>query len=192
MSLDVIKQAAKKDLASQRQTLPLLFTMAIDPKFVLKDFWYQKLIIFNPKKVPLLLHGENHQPGGDAFGTIFKNGDDLRQDILTLQIIQIMDKIWLENNLDLAMTPYKVLGTNCEQGFVEFVGNTVTLAKMQYIDGLMRTFSDDTVYEFFLKETKKEIQQETGVDLDSIKGTTLNEQQMSAKQKLIAALERKQ
>jgi hypothetical protein len=56
----------------------------------------------------------------------------------------------------------------------------------------MRTFSDDTVYEFFLKETKKEIQQETGVDLDSIKGTTLNEQQMSAKQKLIAALERKQ
>jgi len=25
-----------------------------------------------------------------------------------------MDKIWLANNLDLAMTPYKVLGTDCE------------------------------------------------------------------------------
>ena len=57
-----------------------------------------------------------------------------------------MDKIWLENNLDLAMTPYKVLGTDCEQGFVEFVGNTMTLADMQWKDGLMNTFDDDTVF----------------------------------------------
>jgi len=41
-----------------------------------------------------------------------------------------MDRIWLDNKLDLNMTPYKVLGTDCEQGFVEFVGNTKTLAAM--------------------------------------------------------------
>jgi phosphatidylinositol kinase/protein kinase (PI-3 family) len=51
---------------------------------------------------------------------MFKNGDDLRQDILTLQLIQIMDKIWLDNNMDLKITPYKTVGTNCMQGFLEF------------------------------------------------------------------------
>ena len=43
-----------------------------------------------------------------------------------------MDKIWLSNNLDLKMTPYKVTGTHCMQGFLEFVGNCKTLAYMQY------------------------------------------------------------
>jgi len=32
---------------------------------------------------------------------MFKNGDDLRQDILTIQLIYIMDKIWLDSELDL-------------------------------------------------------------------------------------------
>ncbi len=66
-----------------------------------------------------------------------------------------MDRLWLSHNLDLRMTPYRVLGTDCEQGFVEFVGNTATLAKMQYIDGLTKTFADDTVEKFMTKETKK-------------------------------------
>jgi hypothetical protein len=39
--------------------MPLLFTMAIDPKYVLKDFYYKNLIIFNSKKVPLLVKSRN-------------------------------------------------------------------------------------------------------------------------------------
>ena len=63
---------------------------------------------------------------------MFKNGDDLRQDILTLQIISVFDKIWLREKLDLKMTPYKVIGTDCMQGYLEFVDDCETLAKMQY------------------------------------------------------------
>lgn len=105
---------AKHELRKQRKTLPFLFTVSIDPKIVVKDFKYSSASVFGSKKVPLLITSLNQQPGGDQFRFIFKNGDDLRQDILTLQIIYIMDKIWLQNNLDLAMTPYKVLGTDCE------------------------------------------------------------------------------
>ncbi len=88
--------------------------MCIDPKYVIRDFNYSKLAVFKSKKLPMRLVGLNHQAGGDRFISIFKDGDDLRQDILTLQVIGIMDKIWLANDLDLAMTPYKVLQTDCE------------------------------------------------------------------------------
>lgn len=59
-----------------------------------------------------------------------------------------MDKIWLANNLDLAMTPYKVLGTDCEQGYLEFVANCKTLAMIQYERSVFNTFSDDTIEKF--------------------------------------------
>ena len=52
-------------------------------------------------KIPLRITGKNKQPGGETLTTIFKNGDDLRQDILTMQMIHLMDKIWLDNELDL-------------------------------------------------------------------------------------------
>lgn len=50
---------ARYDLVLQRRAMPLLFTMAIDPKYVLKDFYYKNLIIFNSKKVPLLVKSRN-------------------------------------------------------------------------------------------------------------------------------------
>jgi phosphatidylinositol-4,5-bisphosphate 3-kinase len=42
---------------------------------------------------------------------IFKCGDDLRQDLLTLQLIKIMDKIWLDFGMDFRMKPYRVIST---------------------------------------------------------------------------------
>jgi len=47
------------------------------------------------------MEGLNEQEGADNIVTMFKNGDDLRQDILTIQLIYIMDKIWLDAQLDL-------------------------------------------------------------------------------------------
>ena len=65
-----------------------------------------------------------------------------------------MDKIWLANNLDLAMTPYKVLGTDCEQGYLEFVANCRTLAMIQYDRSVFHTFSDDSI-ELFMENYLK-------------------------------------
>jgi len=128
--------------------------MSIDPKIVIKDFDYESLTVFSSKKVPLCIKSLNQQPGGDSFTCIFKNGDDLRQDILTLQIIYIMDKIWLANDLDLAMTPYKVLGTDCEQGFLEFVADCKTLAMIQYERSVFSTFADDSIQRFMEKHLR--------------------------------------
>ena len=102
-----------------------------------------------------MVHGINQQPKGENFITMFKNGDDLRQDILTLQVLSIMDKIWLENDLDLKMTAYKAIGTDCEQGFLEFIGDADTLAVMQYKDSLWNTFAEDTIENFITKKVKE-------------------------------------
>ena len=52
--------------------------MTIDPKSIVKDFVYEKLKVFNSKKVPMMLTCQNAQPGGNPIRTMFKNGDDLR------------------------------------------------------------------------------------------------------------------
>jgi hypothetical protein len=53
------------------------------------------------KMRPLWIVFENDDPYGDDIYMIFKNGDDLRQDMLTLQMIRIMDKLWKNEGLDL-------------------------------------------------------------------------------------------
>lgn len=77
-------------------------------------------------------------------------------------MIDIMDRIWLDNDLDLAMTPYKVLLTDCMQGYLEFNLNSVTLADIQHDDkrSLLHTFSDSSVHDFFVKEIIKQLTHE--------------------------------
>lgn len=43
---------------------------------------------------PLWIVFENLISSNDDISIIFKNGDDLRQDMLTLQMLKVMDKIW--------------------------------------------------------------------------------------------------
>lgn len=46
----------------------------------------------------------------------------------------------MANSLNLRMTPYKVTGTDCMQGFLEFNENTETLATMQYAGTMFPLF----------------------------------------------------
>ena len=143
---------AKEQLALVMDCMPCPFTVPIEPKFIAHEFKVKKLLVFSSAKSPLRVVCVNNDLGGDTLQVMFKNGDDLRQDILTLQMIDIMDRIWLDNHLDLAMTPYKVLPTNCMQGYLEFNLNAVTLADIQHKDkqSLLHTFTDSSVYDFFV------------------------------------------
>uniref|UniRef100_A0A1I8GZ38 Phosphatidylinositol 3-kinase catalytic subunit type 3 n=1 Tax=Macrostomum lignano TaxID=282301 RepID=A0A1I8GZ38_9PLAT len=65
-----------------------------------------------------------------TYTTIFKYGDDLRQDQLVMQMIELMDRLLRQENVDLRLTPYRVLATGREQGFVQCI-NSVPLSSVQ-------------------------------------------------------------
>lgn len=55
------------------------------------------------------------------YGVIFKNGDDLRQDQLVLQLFTLMNQLLKKENLDLRLTTYSALATGSEEGMIQFV-----------------------------------------------------------------------
>uniref|UniRef100_A0AAY4D9U8 phosphatidylinositol-4,5-bisphosphate 3-kinase n=1 Tax=Denticeps clupeoides TaxID=299321 RepID=A0AAY4D9U8_9TELE len=82
------------------------------------------------KMKPLWIVYNNKLLGGETLGIIFKNGDDLRQDMLTLQILKLMDLLWKEANLDLRIVPYGCLATGDHSGLIEVVSSADTIANI--------------------------------------------------------------
>lgn len=58
---------------------------------------------------------------GESCKIIFKKGDDIRQDQLVVQMVWLMDRLLKLENLDLYLTPYKVLATGQDEGMLEFI-----------------------------------------------------------------------
>ncbi|OON15239.1 phosphoinositide 3-kinase family, accessory domain protein, partial [Opisthorchis viverrini] len=62
---------------------------------------------------------------------IFKHGDDLRQDILTLQLLRVMDRIWKNEGMDMCLVPYGCLATGPETGLIQAVRDAKTVMAIQ-------------------------------------------------------------
>ncbi|KAF6172277.1 hypothetical protein GIB67_024899 [Kingdonia uniflora] len=58
---------------------------------------------------------------GGSCRIIFKKGDDIRQDQLVVQMVSLMDRLLKLENLDLHLTPYRVLATGQDEGMLEFI-----------------------------------------------------------------------
>lgn len=58
---------------------------------------------------------------------MYKDGDDVRQDQLVLQMIHLMDYILKQINYDFQFTAYKVLAHSEKDGMLEFVPNCSTI-----------------------------------------------------------------
>lgn len=109
---------------------PSSFQLPHTPNIKVRGIVVEKCRVMESKKKPLWLVFENADPKRGRVTVMFKCGDDLRQDQLTLQILALMDRLWKQEGLDLHMSAYKCISTGNEIGMLEIVGNSATLANI--------------------------------------------------------------
>ncbi|TRY58059.1 hypothetical protein DNTS_022708 [Danionella cerebrum] len=103
----------------------------LNPNVLLAGVNVEKCKYMDSKMKPLWIVYNNKLLESETVGIIFKNGDDLRQDMLTLQILRLMDLLWKEANLDLRIVPYGCLATGDRSGLIEVVSSADTIANIQ-------------------------------------------------------------
>nr|XP_019944549.1 PREDICTED: phosphatidylinositol 4,5-bisphosphate 3-kinase catalytic subunit gamma isoform-like [Paralichthys olivaceus] len=131
--------------------LPNEFLLPIDPRIKAGMILLDKCKVMASKKKPLWLEFSPMPSPTSAtpVGIIFKQGDDLRQDMLVIQTLMVMDSIWQEKSLDLNLVPYGCISTGHNIGMIEIVRNAVTIAAVQRCHrGTASAFRNDALFEW--------------------------------------------
>ncbi|XP_070766058.1 phosphatidylinositol 4,5-bisphosphate 3-kinase catalytic subunit gamma isoform [Enoplosus armatus] len=131
--------------------LPGEFLLPFDPRIKVGQILLDKCKVMASKKKPLWLEFSPMPSPVSAtpVGIIFKQGDDLRQDMLIIQTLVVMDSIWQEKSLDLNLVPYGCISTGHNIGMIEIVRNAVTIAAVQKSHGgTTAAFRNDALFEW--------------------------------------------
>jgi phosphatidylinositol-4,5-bisphosphate 3-kinase len=103
---------------------PERFFLPIDPCVEVKRLVVERCRVMTSKKLPLFLVFARATPDAtvvegdasrdrDTYTVMYKNGDDLRQDQLTLQLLTVMDQLWKADGMDLKVTWHAPLLHGC-------------------------------------------------------------------------------
>jgi phosphatidylinositol 3-kinase len=134
----------KNDVVIIDPPLPL----PLDPTILITGLHPEESNVFKSSLSPLLITFRSPSTPTKKYPIIFKTGDDLRQDQLVIQIITLMDRLLQIENLDLKLTPYRILATASSAGAVQFIPSTSLSAISQKHRGsilaYLRTHNPDT------------------------------------------------
>lgn len=111
--------------------------LPIDPEIKIQGIIPERATLFKSQLMPCRLTLKT--ASDTEYNVIFKHGDDLRQDQLILQTITLMDKLLRRENLDLKLTPYRVLATSTRHGFVQYI-ESMSLAEVRSSEGSIQNF----------------------------------------------------
>lgn len=105
----------KNELVTIDPPLPL----PLDPSVEITGVVPEETVVFKSSLHPIKVTFKTTT--GRKYAILFKTGDDLRQDQLVIQIITLMDDLLQKENLDLKLSPYKILATSTSAGLSQFV-----------------------------------------------------------------------
>lgn len=140
--------------------LPKQFQLCLSAKYYCCGIDISGCKVMDSKQAPLWINfisaDRNEVPEDkdkQIVPIIFKLGDDLRQDMMTLQMLEMFDNAWLAKGLDLGMNAYGCIQTGHEVGMIEVVRNSNTIANIQveYGGGVTGALSSDPIIKY-LKE----------------------------------------
>ncbi|XBW36143.1 hypothetical protein QEN19_001721 [Hanseniaspora menglaensis] len=82
------------------------------------------------------------EPISQMQSAIFKVGDDCRQDVLALQLINCCKSIWMEVGLDIYVFPYRVTATDGGCGVIDVLPNSISrdMLGREAVNGLYEWF----------------------------------------------------
>ncbi|GIQ85281.1 phosphatidylinositol Kinase, partial [Kipferlia bialata] len=127
-------------------TLPKRVRLPMNPRFEIGGITVARCKYMDSKKLPLKLQFENPDAAGIPVEVMFKVGDDIRQDQLTLQLLRIMDMLWQAAGLNLEMRPYACVSTGDMEGMLEIVQNSETTAHItRDAGGALGAFSEKPI-----------------------------------------------
>jgi len=121
-------------------------SLPLSPGLEVKGVVAKTCNYFNSNTLPLKINFIG--PDNTIIPAIFKVGDDLQQDHLTLQMLRIMEKMWLKEGLDLKIVSFQCIPTGYKKGVIEMITNAETLRKIQVEWGLTGSFKDRPIAEW--------------------------------------------
>ncbi|XP_002025662.2 phosphatidylinositol 4-phosphate 3-kinase C2 domain-containing subunit alpha isoform X1 [Drosophila persimilis] len=144
-----------QDLLDKPTCLPL------GPELEVTGVAVRNCSYFNSNTLPLKITFVG--PDAESLPAIFKCGDDLQQDQLTIQLIRIMNKMWLAERLDLKMVTFNCVPTGYKSGMIELVSEAETLRKIQVECGLTGSFKDRPIAEWLGKQNPSPLEYQSAV-----------------------------
>ncbi|RDL41533.1 putative 1-phosphatidylinositol 3-kinase [Venustampulla echinocandica] len=122
----------KNEIVTIDPPLPL----PLDPTVMITGIDSTETLVFKSSLFPIMVTFKTLTK--QKYQIIFKTGDDLRQDQLVIQIIMLMDRLLQKENLDLKLSPYKILATGATAGAAQFVPS-------MSLQGIVNKYKGNTV-----------------------------------------------
>ena len=80
-----------------------------------------EVVIKNGKKVKLIINFKNSDKFGDDLLISYYNDQDIRTNLMTMQLYNIVHTIWCENNTKIKMPLYNVITTSRNKGLIQIL-----------------------------------------------------------------------